>query len=429
MGMSIDYDATEKKWMHTLPREMTVGGKKQPIMVTGQASPDGKYAFDMIMDMQVADEDGKYVITFIPRKDQPKPQTALADATTLQSSTARNIREKTEKSGLADKLRFIGHGDPKTFGPLLLALSRQDDAAIDTALTGLAKTQYKTLAKNLKADRENAATWTTYMYGSNASRNMGSIDEKTFVTERSLEVLKAESVIAKQLGINASLTGEETFAPLKRETSKQASTSAPGQEMSSIVFATPKGGLHRADTMDGSIATMSVQLKLSGDYSKQVIDAFEKSIANNHGIDKEVKNLNTFAKLSGDKVITKAEYITYLKTGDIAPLAQKVPGLALQDGKDTKVFESRAMIAGNACANRSYHIAYPAFSISTPSQVVNQSIVPAGSIDAYGPTAPVGQLGTVQTRETALGVNLIALGINQVTRDTVTKPSTSTPTN
>ena len=91
--------------------------------------------------------------------------------------------------------------------------------------------------------------------------------------------------------------------------------------MSSMVFATPKGGLHRADTMDGSIATMSSRGPLDGEYKDQVIDAFARSITKGKGIDAQAKKLQEFLKKNGINVdITKQVYIKYLKSEKIEDL-------------------------------------------------------------------------------------------------------------
>jgi len=47
--------------------------------------------------------------------------------------------------------------------------------------------------------------------------------------------------------------------------------------------------------------------------------------------------------------------------------------LKLQNGKETKFLEARAMIAGNICLNLTYAIGYPAFELNG----IKQEIVPA----------------------------------------------------
>lgn len=56
------------------------------------------------------------------------------------------------------------------------------------------------------------------------------------------------------------------------------------------------------------------------------------------------------------------QYKKYLVSGDMADLG--VSGLQAQSGKDPKVFEGRAMIAGNVCLNRLHGIVYPLFALA-----------------------------------------------------------------
>jgi hypothetical protein len=73
------------------------------------------------------------------------------------------------------------------------------------------------------------------------------------------------------------------------------------------------------------------------------------------GIVPQFDKLNKF--LADNKlpaIDTVSKYIQYLKDGNISTLG--VPGLSVQAGKETKIIEARAMVAGNICLNATYAI-------------------------------------------------------------------------
>lgn len=157
----------------------------------------------------------------------------------MQSAdTVRNIREKTEKMPFAEKLYYIGHTDPKAFGPLLRALGAQDMQGARTALEALKQTKYKTLVTQLLKDfatLQNVGN--TYTYGASKYRAVESANQSQYNAMRTGAVLSAESRLARQSGIT-SVTPEAEFKS-DRYSPKQLSSIYAGQEMTVACFATP----------------------------------------------------------------------------------------------------------------------------------------------------------------------------------------------
>jgi hypothetical protein len=253
---------------------------------------------------------------------------------------------------------------------------------VRVALDGLKKAKYPTLANQLQADIANYQTWTTYMYGSKTTRNVESPTQGWADKIRTQAVIRAESKLAKSAGI-VSIVDESWFkvGKYKKHEATQASTFAPGQAMTVSVFATPLGGYHRIDNFDGSVAMSQMIAEYKWTEGSSIIDHVAKT-SGKWGIEAQVVKLNTFLKSQGiNTAINTAKYVEYLKNGDITKLW--VPRLGIQEGKWTKVFEGRAMIAGNVCMNRIFGIGYPAFSLrpidgGTP---VLQGIEAVGSVD------------------------------------------------
>ena len=246
------------------------------------------------------------------------------------------------------------------------------------------------------------------MYGSRASRNQDNPTQAGADKMRTPDVLRAEERLAKSLGITASSTAEGEFkvdAKGKHE-AVQVSNSYPGQAITVSVFATPRGGYHRVDSYDGSIALSQKQVKVGdGEYKNQIIDSIAKS-AGKGGITKQVEALNVFLKQHAKSEVTTAQYVQFLKDGNVKSLG--VEGLTTQAGKTTQVFEGRSMIAGNVCMNRIHGIAYPLFELesTTPGRTITQQ--PTGPVATMDYGAAVNVVG-VTGAESALGLSPIAL--------------------
>lgn len=149
--------------------------------------------------------------------------------------------------------------------------------------------------------------WTTYMYGKRDSRtkeklNQSNIDNKI----RTKDVIRRENELASAAGITQG-TSEENFRvdTIGYHEPIQVSQVPDfvGQSMTLSVFATPsviengkkKTGVHRIDTMDGSIAMSKQYVSIEeGEYRNQIIDATLKSTSDRVGIYEQVSKFNNF---------------------------------------------------------------------------------------------------------------------------------------
>lgn len=149
--------------------------------------------------------------------------------------------------------------------------------------------------------------WTTYMYGKRDSRakeklNQASIDAKI----RTKDVIRREDELASSVGIT-SKTAEDKFRVDKIGYHEAIQVSQipdfVGQSMTLSVFATPSvkessktiKGVHRIDTMDGSIAMSREYVTVEkGEYRNQLIDATLKSTTDRSGIYEQVSKFNNF---------------------------------------------------------------------------------------------------------------------------------------
>jgi hypothetical protein len=405
----------EGKWVHTIPDTIQFTGDPEniPVIIEWKKAESGKYTIEtsIVQSLRFSDAGNGYVVTLVPANSQPAPGETTATPKgekMLQSAdTVRNIREKTEKMPFADKLFAIWHMDPKAFGPLLRALGSQDAQGAKTALEVLKKTNYKTLATQLLKDFDTLQNvWNTYTYGTKNYRKVESANQSQYNAMRTPAVLSAESGLATKANITGS-TPESEFKT-EKYSPKQLSSIYAGQEMTVACFATPladgKTWVHRVDTMDGSFSVHSKTVELSGDYKNQVIDSMTKLVNNDKkGIQGQVDKLNKFLKNNGISTEVKQDqYVAYLKSANIADL--HVSGLELQADKWTKVFEARAMIAGNVCLNRTHGIVYPLFAINVPGQPpVTQSANAVATLDYTTPTNYSG----VEARQSALGLSPI----------------------
>lgn len=161
-------------------------------------------------------------------------------------------------------------------------------------------------------------------------------------------------------------------------------------------FATPLGGAHRLDTYDGSVSIMGkTELVKTSTEKEAILRVIRNNTTESKGLGAHLAGLNTF--LAGKATVNMDQYIAYLASGDITKLG--VPGLNVQPGKEPKVFEGRAMIAGNVCLNRLYGVVYPAFVFGSAAQ----EVVPPVSMDMSTSLNVEG----VETTTSDLGVNIL----------------------
>lgn len=287
-----------------------------------------------------------------------------------------NLRERETKLNnkpFADLLYSMGHD--KRFNEFIGLLARQDFVGATTWLNGKGKKGYQKLATRLLKEKNTVdmSTWTSYMYGSSESRAKQAYSQEYADKKvRTKATIASEARLAKQLGISASAKEAELKVGTREKyTPMQASGLFPGQGMTIASFTTPKGGLHRIDTYDGSV-TMSNKTTLITSQSEKasIIRAILSNTSEKRGVQKNLEDLNSQLKLD----IKMNQYVAYLASGKIEDLG--VPGLVLQPGKEPKIFEGRAMIAGNVCLNRLYGIVYPAFMLGGVTQEV-APVVPA----------------------------------------------------
>ena len=99
--------------------------------------------------------------------------------------------------------------------------------------------------------------------------------------------------------------------------------------MTLSVFATPSinvagqktTGVHRIDTMDGTVAISQKSVAVTDvGYKSQIIDATLKTVHASHGIKSQFEKLNIFLFKNEKPIVTLVQYVQYLKDGDITKL-------------------------------------------------------------------------------------------------------------
>lgn len=403
------------RWVYKIPTHIQMPGDDKKIPITLSHSPEdsievdmetGKYIFTSSTQRGIHFTDvwSGYVVTFT---DPITKITSLESAPKIQKKKeVKQIREINEQlpEDIQNFLYYVvWHPDNKSekemFKPLLTALAKQDDRWIASAINTLKKWKYKTFATKLQLHIDKASTWTTYMYGNDRSRAKEKYTQ-TYVDKnvRTPDVVRAEERLAKELGISSGID-EKKFRMESDEKyiGQQASDIFSGQEMTISCFATPKWGLHRLDTYNGSVmmSNKNVIIEDPG-YKKQIIEATFENTAKDKGLYNQTKRLNQFLKAQGrTEMITPEQYKQYLINGNIDALW--VSGLQVQSGKEMKIFEGRAMISGNICLNRLHGIVYPLFSLTG---VVQQ----ADNVAIVDYSTPLNK-EEADIKQTAAGVN------------------------
>ncbi|MBC7498302.1 hypothetical protein H7170_01535 [Candidatus Gracilibacteria bacterium] len=435
-GVTIEKNS-EGKWVHSIPAVAAFAGDTENISITipGKTETNGTYTIvtDTVQTLHFSDSGSGYVVSFSDATNQPESTATTAaptgDRPTQSANTVTKFRETNTKNALDDAIYFAGH--TLEFKAYLDAMAGQDvvaaRATLESMLTGKYRTRASILLKNLNTIDN------TYTYGSNANRRAEKITEKNINSIRTEEIINAENKLARKVGITQKGTDDASFDMQNSEV-KQASSIYTGQEMTLSVFATPRatvkgpqGALHRIDTMDGSFAINSKTVEITGEYKNQIIDATGSLVKNDKkGIAGQVEKLNIFLKNNKQPETDITKYTNYLKSGNIADLG--VPGLQLQEGKGTKVFEARARIAGNLCLNRTHGIVFPLFGLppSAGNPPVRQGVESVATLDYTTPTKE----NDVTTRKSALGGSPVAALVNQLTKKpgSPNQPNNPTPT-
>lgn len=410
---------TDGDWTHTIPDTLQLAGDLSPlpVVIAGQTASNGKYTISHsnVQTFHLSLKNGKYELILTDAATQPpawvKRASPSADIPQGIKEVVK-IRETSERQVFASMLYYVGHADPKIWGTFLRELGGMNYESAKAELERIRDTtKFKTLAKNLLMSFDDIAkTWTTYTYANRVDIGKEEFTQKDVNRVRTNKVIKAEKTLAQSVGISES-TDDAEFVSDDGYKSKQVSELFPGQEMTLSVFATPKTGdgktwSHRIDSMDGSFAVHEKIVPVAWDYKNQIIDATSGLIKNEKkAILGQVGKLNEF--LRANKItqeVSPENYIKYLKSDNIANLW--VPWLMLQPGKGTKVFEARAMIAGNICMNRTHGIIYPLFQLQwKEGEIIPQKANPAASLDYTTPTT----VSSVEARQSALGLSTLAL--------------------
>lgn len=99
--------------------------------------------------------------------------------------------------------------------------------------------------------------------------------------------------------------------------------------MTLSVFATPSinvdgqktTGVHRIDTLDGSVAISQKSVIVTDpSYKSQIVDATLNKVHESHGIKSQLTKLNLFLVANKKPEVKLAQYVQYLKDGDISKL-------------------------------------------------------------------------------------------------------------
>jgi hypothetical protein len=251
-----------------------------------------------------------------------------------------------------------------TLKPLVTALSAGDTATAKTHMEILAKNpkffQVATALLNKWDSVASALLTYTYGYGKK-------LDAKAILAKRTQGVIRAEQRLDKAL----SISGEDNEKALTQDTSaKKLSDIIPGQALTTAVYATPLGGIHQVNLYDASLQVLSTTRESYKPERSQVIDMIDKKGgANAIALEKQFQEFQKYIEQlwAKNEKITKTNYITYLKEGNISIF--EIPGLSAS--KPTQVKEFRAYIAGSECINKGYVIGYPLFSFAgAPAQTI-----------------------------------------------------------
>lgn len=367
-------------WSYTVPREIKLEGDEKPYPVNPvipleEVAGGYVYISQEPQKVNLTNDGEKYDLTFEKSSasslEPQKPQDVLK---------IRNRPENLASKSFAEKLFAIGHSKNRNWQKLTTLLSSQDFEGAKALLVKMSEKKGPSgkVAQSLLSDSTPMNTWTSYMYGSSASRSKEVFSQKyADKAIRTGATVQAENRLAKKLGMALPPSDEAEFRVKAGEKfeAKQASDVYQGQEMTIACFATPKGGAHRLDTYDGSVTVNKPKTITNTSEKLSIIQGISDHTAKTAGVEQQLNKLNEFIRANKGQdvsVVSKENYIKYLAYGDINMLG--VPGLELQTGKEPKVFEGRAMIAGNVCLNRLYGIVYPAFTLNKVSQEVTTAM-------------------------------------------------------
>ena len=378
-----------KNFKHIIPKAVQFDGDDRQFEV--EIIPpewvdleNSKKMYDMHFTLDL--DKNKYIVTFSEKENQ----NIVSVWWDIQNiSTVRNIREWNEvlnDKTLAQVLYdIVWH--QVVFWKLAKAISRWDLEWTKNEISLLEKhfirnKKISSYLKLLKNNISSFAIWDTYMSG---NRNTKALKSPSYDKIRLKNIIRAENALAKKMWFPLPWN-EENFEIKWNYSSKQISEIIVWQELTSVQFMTPidrnnikwsRAALHRVSVYDGSFAVSEKTVFINEEVKKrQIIEWMLNSSHESRWIKNQLNKLNWFLAINGiDKKISLDEYKDYLISWDINKLW--VERLKLQNGKETKFLEARAMIAGNICLNLTYAIGYPAFELNG----IKQEIVPAWSVD------------------------------------------------
>lgn len=259
------------------------------------------------------------------------------------------------------------------FSELVKSISSWDKESARTWLNEY-KWNYKTIVKSMLSKIDTSFNeWDSYMSWNNDTRKQKS---PKFEKVRKLDVISAEKALANKSWFPEP-SNESSFKVEWNYSSKQISEVLSGQEITSVQFMTPVDGndirwsrsaLHRVSVVDGSFAISEKSQIVNEATRKQaIVEWLLNSSDSSRAIVNQLSKLNKF--LGNRWNVNLPNYKTYLVSWKIEDLWVK--WLKLQDWKETRFLEARAMVAWNICLNATYAIAYPAFELNWVKQNVD----------------------------------------------------------
>ncbi len=355
------YQFDDKSQKYTLTLTGTTKFDTLPAGVTSETSAKGEVVLSSAEPFKIsriihrgADNtltDSGYQIV-LGGKKVDKVTTIATPASVAPVNAPMDVKEKRMlEKGLPDALFFLGHVRDLKINHLVELLSKQDFDGAKTYLesitiqlkngsTGKMET-YTTLKKNLLANWDKAASFTTYMYGNRASKSKQEFTQEFVDSKvRKPDVVRAEKRLAAKYGINIEVP-ESAFSHQANGKIEAKSTEDifPNQDKTISCFSTPLGGLHRIDTYDNNVTVSSKTVLIDDEAGRsQIFDATLKTTVETKGILAQVAKLNTYLGARG--AVTVEQYKAYLVSGDVSKLG--VAGL--KEEKKPVFFEARAMI-------------------------------------------------------------------------------------
>lgn len=189
--MGIRIEKKNSEWLYIIPKEIQLPGDDEKTVVkhTVEANKEGNYVYTQKTSQNLKfsyDNDGEYEIIFSSATG--KTPTVVQDV--RQTINLRENDKDLASQSFASMLYNIGHPRAdkkmseryaKKFDELVRLLARQDFPEAEKFLTSMSKERhgYPTLAKKLLLQKKSMPDWTSYMYGTRASKADEVITQKS----------------------------------------------------------------------------------------------------------------------------------------------------------------------------------------------------------------------------------------------------------